>query len=83
LRTDRCGNTSGKECHAQVSRKEPKIQAFMYRYATNVEYEMCDYTGNNWRSRNSNKSSEEKFGSHTRKTFNRFTTKDSNIWNVT
>ena len=55
----------------------------MYRDTTNVDPEMCDYTGNNWSLRSSNKSFKETFGSHTRKTFNRFTTKDSCTWNVT
>jgi len=43
----------------------------MYRDTTNVEPEMYNYTSNNW--------------SHwkgTRKTFDRFTTKDSYTWNI-
>jgi hypothetical protein len=32
---------------------------------------------------NSNKRFKENFGSHTQKTFNRFTTKDSYTWTVT
>ena len=59
------------------------VQQFMYRDTTNVEHEMYDYTGNNWSHRNSNKSLKQKFGSHTRKTFNRSTTKDSYTWNIT
>ena len=39
----------------------------MYSDTTNVEPEMLDYTSNN---QNSNKRFKEKFGSHTRKTFN-------------
>jgi len=31
----------------------------MYRGKTNVEYEMYDYTGNNWGNRNSNRKSDE------------------------
>jgi hypothetical protein len=31
-------------------------QEFMYRDTTNMGYEMNDYTGNNWRQWNSNKS---------------------------
>jgi len=38
---------------------------------------------NNWSHRKSNKSFKEKFGSHTRKTFNRCTTQDSSTWNIT
>jgi hypothetical protein len=63
--------------------KNSKIQKFMYRDTTNVEHEMYDYTGNNWSHRNSNKRFIEKFGSHTRKTFNRSTTKDSCTLNIT
>jgi len=40
-----------------------------------MEYEIYDYTGNNWSHRNSNKRLREIFGSHARKTFDRFTTK--------
>ena len=40
------------------------------------------YTNNNWSHWNSNKKFKEKFGSCTRKTLNRFTTKDSYTWNV-
>ena len=49
---------------------------------TNVEYVMYDYTGNNWSHRNSNKRFKGKVGSHNKRTFNRFSTKDSCTWNV-
>jgi hypothetical protein len=53
----------------------------MYRDTTNVEPEMYNYTSNsNW---NSNEKPKEKFGSYTRKTFDRFTTKDNYTWNIT
>ena len=52
-------------------------QDFMYRDTTNVEPEMYDYTSNNWSHWNSNEKLKEKSGSCTRKTFDRFTTKDS------
>jgi len=55
--------------------KEVKIQEFMYRDTTNVEPEMYDYTNNNWSHWNSNEKFKEKFGSCTRKTFDRFITK--------
>jgi hypothetical protein len=71
------------ESHGKGSRKETKTQEFMYRDISNVEHEMYDYTASNWSHRNSNKRFKEKFGSHTRKTFNRFTTKDSYTWNTT
>jgi hypothetical protein len=46
--TSRCSNTCGQKCHAKGSRKEAKIQGFMYRKTTNMEHAMCDYTSNNW-----------------------------------
>ena len=55
----------------------------MYRDTTNVEPEMYDYTGINWSHWNSNKKLTEKFGSCTKKTFDRFTTKDSYTFNIT
>jgi len=64
-------------------RKGVKTQEFMYRDTTNVEPEMYDYTSNNLSHWNSNEKLKEKFGSCIRKTFDRFTTKDSNTWNFT
>jgi hypothetical protein len=55
----------------------------MYRDITNVEPEMYDYTNNNWNLWNSNANFKEKFGSCTRISFDRFTTKDSYTWNIT
>ena len=55
----------------------------MYRDTTNVEPEMYNYTSNNWSHWNSNEKPKEKFGSCTRKTFDRFTTIDSYTWNIT
>jgi len=49
----------------------------------NVEPEILYYATNNWRHLISNKRFEEKFGSHTRKTFNRFTTSDGYSSNIT
>ena len=63
--------------------KEVKIQEFMYRDTTNVERKICDYTSNNWGHWNNNKKLKEKFGRYTRKTFDRFTTKDSYTWKIT
>jgi hypothetical protein len=74
IRQKRCAKGSGKEV---------KIQEFMYRDTTNVELEMYNYTGNNWSHWNSNEKLKETFGSYTRKTFDRFTTKDSCTWNIT
>jgi hypothetical protein len=72
-----------QKCCAEGSGKDVKIQEFMYRDTTNVEPEMYDYTSNNWSHWNSDEMLTEKFGSCTRKTFDRFTTKDSCIWNIT
>ena len=72
-----------KKCRAKGSGKEVKIQEFMYRDTTNVEPEMYDYTSNNGSYWKSNEKLKEKFGSCTRKTFDRFTTKDSYTWNIT
>ena len=68
----------------------------MYRDTANVEPEMYDHTinnwshwdsneklKNNWSHWDSNEKLKEKFGSSTRKTVNRFTTKDSYTWNIT
>ena len=44
---------------------------------------MYDYTSNSWSQWNSNEKLEEKFGNCTRKTLDRFTTKDSYTWNIT
>ena len=60
-----------------------RIQEFMYRDTMNVEPEMYGYTNNNWSHWNSNEKLKEKFGSCSRKTFDRFTTKDSCTWNIT
>jgi hypothetical protein len=63
--------------------KETKIQKFMYGDITNVESETHDYACNNWSQQNGNKRSKETFGSRTKKTFDRFTTKGSYTWNIT
>ena len=81
--TDRCGNTHRQKCCAKGSGKEVEIQEFMYRDTTNVEPEMYNYTNSNWSHWNSNEKLKEKFGSCTRKTLDRFTTKDSYTWNIT
>jgi len=83
MQGDRCGNTRRQKCCAKGSRKEVKIQESVYRDATNVEPEMYNCTSNNWSHWNSNEELKEKFGNYTRKTFNRFTTKDSYTWNIT
>ena len=83
MHTDRCDNTRRQKCCAKGRGKEVKIQRFVYRDATNVEPEMYGYTGNNWSHWNSNEKLKETFGSCTRKTFDRFTTKDSYTRNIT
>jgi len=82
MHTDRCGNTRREKC-AKGSGKEVKIQEFMYRDTTNMRPEIYDCTSNTWIHWNSNEKPKEKFRSCTRKTFNRFTTKDSYTWNIT
>jgi len=85
MHTDRRGNTRRQKCRAKGSGKEVKIQEFMYRdtSTTNVESELYDYTSNNWSHWKSNENLKEKSGRFTRKTFERFTAKDSYTWNVT
>ena len=70
MHTDRCGNVCGQKYQSKEGAKEVKIQEFMYRDTTNVEPEMYDYTSN-WSHWNSNEKLKEKFGSGTRKTFDR------------
>jgi len=53
----------------------------LYRDTMNVEPETYDCTL--WSHWNSNEKLKEKFGSCNRKTFDRFTTKDSCTWNIT
>ena len=72
-----------QKCCAKGSGKEVKIQEFMYRDTTNVVPEMYDSTSNIWSHWKSNEKPKEKFGSCIRKTFDRFTTKDSYTWNIT
>ena len=83
MHTDRCGNACRQKCCAKGSRKEVKIQEFMYRNTANVEPEMYDHTSKNWSHCDKNEKLKEKCGSRTRKTLNRFTTKDSYTWNIT
>ena len=77
MHVDRSGNTRRQKFCAKGSGKEVKTQEFMFRDTTNVEPEMYDYLSNNWSIGNSNVKLKEKFGSCIRKTFDRFTAKDS------
>jgi len=70
-------------CCAKGSGKEVKIHEFRYRDRANVEPDMNDCTSNNRSHWNNNVKLKEKFGNYTRKTFDRFTTKDSYTWNIT
>jgi len=83
MHTDRCGNTCREKCREKGSGKEAKMREYMYRDTMGVEPKMNDYTGNNWSHRKSNKRFKDKCGSHTRQTFNRFTTKGSYTRNIT
>jgi len=83
MHTDRFGNIRQQKYCAKRSVREVKIQEFRYRDTANVEPETYDHTSNNWSHWNSNEKLKEKFGSCTRKQFDRFTTKDSYTWNIT
>jgi hypothetical protein len=80
--TDRRGHTYRQKCGAK-GRGEVKIQELMHRDTTNVEPEMYDYTSNNWSHWGCNEKLKEKFGSRTRKTFDRLIIKDSYTWYIT
>ena len=71
-----------QKCCAKGKGKKLKY-LFIYRDTTNVEPEMYDCTSNNWSHWNSKEKLNEKFGNCTRKTFDRFTTKDSYTRNIT
>jgi hypothetical protein len=79
VKEDGMCNTNGNNNN---NKKIIIIQEFMYRDTTNLEPEMYDYTSNNWSHWNNNEKLKEKFGSCTRKTFDRFTTKNSYISNI-
>jgi len=83
VHTDRCATTSGQQYHAKVGRKETELQELMYRDTGSVEHEMDYCDGNNWGHRNGNKRFKDKCGSCTRKTFDRYITKNSCTWNIT
>jgi hypothetical protein len=57
--------------------KKLKYKSLCIRDTANVEPEMYDHTSNNWSHWDSNEKLKEKFGSCTRKTLSRFSTKDS------
>ena len=78
-----CGGDDDDDDDNNNNNNNNNKQEFIYRDKTNVEREMYDYTSNNWSHWNSNEKLKEKFGSCTRKTFDRFTTKDSCTWNIT
>ena len=67
MHSDRCYSTRGQKCRAEGSGKEAEIQELMYRDTTNVEQDMCDYTGNNLEPPE----------------FSRLTTRNSYTWNIT
>jgi hypothetical protein len=80
MHTERCGNIRRQKCSAKGSGKEVKIQEFMYKDTTNVEPEMFYYTSNNWSHWDGNEKLKEKFGSCTRKTFDRKDYKRQLYW---
>ena len=74
---------TNKNITQKKAEKGTKIQEYMYRSTMNVEHEMYDQTSNTCSHWNSNIFKNEKFGSNTRKTFNRFTISDSYTSNIT
>jgi hypothetical protein len=60
MHSDRCGHTSGWECHLKGSRKEAKTQEFMYRDTMNVESKINGHASNSQSHRHSNKRFKEK-----------------------
>jgi len=83
MHTDRRGNTRRQKRCAKGSGKEVKIQEFVYRDATNVEPEMYDYTVINGTTGIVTRSLRKNLERYTRRTFDRFTTKNSYTWNIT
>jgi hypothetical protein len=65
------------------AKKRLKYKSLGIRDTANVKPEMYDCTGYNWSHWNSNEKLKEKFGSYTRKIFDRFTTADSYTWKIT
>ena len=63
--------------------KKLKYKSLCIEIQRIVEPEICYYTSNNWSHWNSNEKLKEKFGYYTKKTLDRFTTKDSYTWNIT
>jgi hypothetical protein len=59
------------------------MKDFINRDSTNVEPEIYDITSSNWSHLSSIEKVKEKSGSCSRKSFDRFTTKDSYTWNIT
>jgi len=83
MHNDRCCNTRRQKCCAKRSGKVVKILEFVYRDTANVEPQMYDCNSNKRSHWNSNEKFKEKCGTCTRKTLDRFTTKDSYTWNIT
>jgi hypothetical protein len=82
MHTERCGNICRQKFCAKGSGKEVKIQECRCRDKINLKTEMYNYTSKNWSHWYINEKLKEKFASYARKTFDRFTTKDSYTWNI-
>ena len=82
MHTDKCGNTRGEKCRAKGSGKEAKIQELCIEIQRmwNLKCEITPVI--NGATGIVTKGLKE-FGNHTRKKSNRFTKKDSCIWNIT
>jgi hypothetical protein len=83
MHTVRRGQTCGQKCGAKGSGEEVKIQELMHRDTANVEPEMYDNTSNNSSHWGRNEKLKKKFGSCTRKTFDRLITEVGYTWNST
>jgi len=59
------------------------MEEFIYKDKSIVKPDMYVFISNTLSHWNSNEKSKEKFGSCTKKTFDRFTTKYSYTWNIT
>jgi hypothetical protein len=74
--------TADRNVVQKEAEKKLKYKSLGIEITTNLEPEMYD-TSNIWSHWDSKEKLQEKFGSCNRKTFDRFTTKDSYAWNNT
>jgi AraC-like DNA-binding protein len=75
-------NTYGEKCHAKESRKEINFEILCVEMQQMWKLKLLILPVGISR-RNSNRRFKEKFGSHVRRTFDRYISKDSCIWSST